>query len=106
MRWVSPHGIQTQAVLTSGNMKGNNGNSTVQDKYGKASWTSVVNQQLGERTALRLVQGSPLRSRRQRSVSRPTGPLYITVAGSTVGAAQAYPRTYPSENRYPDCRQL
>ncbi|MCX6630965.1 MAG: carboxypeptidase regulatory-like domain-containing protein [Candidatus Solibacter sp.] len=42
MRWVSPHGIQTQAVLTSGNMLGNNGNSTVQDKYGKASWTSVV----------------------------------------------------------------
>ena len=32
--------------------------------------------------------------------SRPTGALYITVAGSTVGAAQAYPRTYPSENRY------
>ena len=29
-----------------------------------------------------------------------TGPLYITIAGSTVGAAQAYPRTYPSENRY------
>jgi hypothetical protein len=29
-----------------------------------------------------------------------TGPLYITVAGSTIGAAQAYPRTYPSENRY------
>ncbi len=29
-----------------------------------------------------------------------TGPLYFTVAGSTVGAAQAYPRTYPSENRY------
>ena len=29
-----------------------------------------------------------------------TGATYITVAGSTVGAAQAYPRTYPSENRY------
>src|ERR1017187_9549534 len=31
---------------------------------------------------------------------RSTGPLYFTVAGTTLGSAQAYPRTYPSENRY------
>ena len=104
MHWVSPHGIQTQAVLTSGNMLGNNGNSTVQDKYGKASWTSVVDQQRGQRTALRLVQGPALRSGRERPVARETGPLYITVAGSTVGAAQAYPAHLPQRESLSDRR--
>jgi hypothetical protein len=99
MRWVSPHGIQTQAVLTSGNMLGNNGNSTVQDKYGKASWTSVVtNSSVNE---LRFGWFKDRLSDPASSDLYPsTGPVYITVAGSTVGAAQAYPRTYPSENRY------
>ncbi|MEO8370425.1 MAG: TonB-dependent receptor, partial [Candidatus Solibacter sp.] len=100
MRWVSPHGIQTQAVLTSGNMLGNNGNSTVQDKYGKASWTSVVtNSSVNE---LRFGWFKDRLSDPGASDLQPaeTGNLYVTIAGSTVGAAQAYPRTYPSENRY------
>ncbi|HXA51038.1 MAG TPA: carboxypeptidase regulatory-like domain-containing protein [Candidatus Acidoferrum sp.] len=99
MRWVSPHGIQTQAVLTSGNMLGNNGNSTVQDKYGKASWTSVVtNSSVNE---LRFGWFKDRLSDPGASDLYPeTGPVYITVAGATVGGAQAYPRTYPSENRY------
>ena len=100
MRWVSPHGIQTQAVLTSGAMLGNNGNSTVQDKYGKAAWTSVVtNNAVNE---LRFGWFKDRLSDPGASDLFPaeTGPLYITVAGATVGAAQAYPRTYPSENRY------
>jgi len=99
MRWVSPHGIQTQAVLTSGNMLGNNGNSTVQDKYGKASWTSVVTN-----SAVNELRFGWFKDRLSDPASSDlfpsTGPLYITIAGSTVGAAQAYPRTYPSENRY------
>jgi len=101
MRWVSPHGIQTQAVLTSGNMKGNNGNSTVQDKYGKAAWTSVVtNNAVNE---LRFGWFKDRLSDPGASDLYPaeTGALYINLAnGSTIGAAQAYPRTYPSENRY------
>ncbi len=99
MRWVSPHGIQTQAVLTGGAMLGNNGNSTVQDKYGKAAWTSVVtNNAVNE---LRFGWFKDRLSDPGASDLYPsTGPLYVTVAGSTVGGAQAYPRTYPSENRY------
>jgi hypothetical protein len=100
MRWVSPHGIQTQAVFPGGAMLGNNGNSTVQDKYGKAAWTSVVtNNAVNE---LRFGWFKDRLSDPGASDLFPaeTGPLYITVAGSTVGAAQGYPRTYPSENRY------
>ena len=100
MRWVSPHGIQTQAVLTSGNMLGNNGNSTVQDKYGKASWTSVVTSNAVNEVRFGWFKDRLSDPGASDLYPAETGPLYITVAGSTVGAAQAYPRTYPSENRY------
>ncbi len=100
MRWVSPHGIQTQAVLTSGNMLGNNGNSTVQDKYGKASWTSVVTSNSVNEMRFGWFKDRLSDPGASDLYPAETGPLYITVAGSTVGAAQAYPRTYPSENRY------
>lgn len=100
MRWVSPHGIQTQAVLSTGNALGNNGNSTVQDKYGKASWTAVVTP-----TAVNELRFGWFKDRLSdpgaSDLYPSTGPLYITLASNvTVGAAQAYPRTYPSENRY------
>jgi hypothetical protein len=100
MRWVSPHGIQTQSVLTNGNALANNGNSTVQDKYGKAAWTAVVtNNAVNE---LRFGWFKDRLSDPGASDLWPaeTGALYFTVAGTTLGAAQAYPRTYPSENRY------
>ena len=42
LRWLSPNGIQTQAVLTNGNGIGNNANSTVRTRYGRAQWTRVV----------------------------------------------------------------
>jgi hypothetical protein len=100
MRWVSPHGIQTQAVLTNGNMIGNNGNSTVQDKYGKASWTSVVTSNSVNEMRFGWFKDRLSDPGASDLYPAETGPLYITVAGSTVGAAQAYPRTYPSENRY------
>jgi outer membrane receptor protein involved in Fe transport len=100
MRWVSPHGIQTQAVLTSGNMLGNNGNSTVQDKYGKASWTSVVTSNAVNELRFGWFKDRLSDPGASDLYPAETGPLYITVAGSTVGAAQAYPRTYPSENRF------
>jgi hypothetical protein len=100
MRWVSPHGIQTQSVLTSGNMLGNNGNSTVQDKYGKASWTSVVTSNSVNEMRFGWFKDRLSDPGASDLYPAETGPLYITVAGSTVGAAQAYPRTYPSENRY------
>ena len=99
MHWRSPHGIQTQAVLTGGAALGNNGNSTVEDRYGKASWTSVVTP--SSVNELRFGWFKDRLSDPGASDLFPsTGATYITVAGSTVGAAQAYPRTYPSENRY------
>jgi len=99
MHWRSPHGIQTQAVLSNGNMLGNNGNSTVETRYGKASWTSILTPNLV--SELRYGWFKDRLSDPGASDLQPsTGARYITVAGSTVGAAQAYPRTYPSEQRH------
>ena len=100
MHWRSPHGIQTQAVLTGGAALGNNGNSTVEDRYGKASWTSVVTPNAVNELRFGWFKDRLSDPGASDLFPAETGPTYITVAGSTVGAAQAYPRTYPSENRY------
>jgi hypothetical protein len=99
MHWVSPHGIQTQTVLTGGGLLGNNGNSTVEDRYGKASWTFIP-----KATAVNELRFGWFKDRLSDPAASDlwpsTGPVYITVAGATVGGTQAYPRTFPSENRF------
>ncbi|MGJ5814208.1 TonB-dependent receptor [Paludibaculum fermentans] len=99
MHWRSPYGIQTQAVLTNGNMLGNNGNSTVETRYGKASWTRIVTPNLVNEVRYGWFKDR-LSDPGASDLWPETGGLYVTVAGSTVGAAQAYPRTYPSEMRH------
>ncbi len=99
MHWVSPDGIQTQSVLNSGAMLGNNGNSTVETRYGNFDWTFIINPNALNDFRLGWFKdrlSDPAASQLWPS----TGPLYISVAGATVGAAQAYPRTYPSEQRF------
>ena len=100
MHWRSPHGIQTQAVLTGGAALGNNGNSTVEDRYGKAAWTAVVTPNAVNELRFGWFKDRLSDPGASDLFPAETGATYITVAGSTVGAAQAYPRTYPSENRY------
>jgi len=99
MHWRSPYGIQTQAVLTNGNMIGGNGNSTVETRYGKASWTKVV----GSSAVNELRFGwfkDRLADPGSSDLWPSTGALVIALNGSAVGAAAAYPRVFPSENRY------
>jgi hypothetical protein len=100
LHWVSPHGIQTQTVLTGGAMIGDNGNSTVESRYGKASWTRILSN-----SAVNEFRFGWFKDRLSDPASgdlwpKETGGLYLTVAGSTVGASRGYPRTYPSENRF------
>jgi hypothetical protein len=100
MHWRSPHGIQTQSVLTNGNALGNNGNSTVEDRYGKASWTAVPTAASVNEFRFGWFKDRLSDPSASDLFPTETGATYITVASSTVGAAQAYPRTYPSENRF------
>jgi outer membrane receptor for ferrienterochelin and colicin len=100
MHWRSPHGIQTQAVLTNGNAIANNGNSTVETRYGKASWTSIIRPNLLNEFRFGYFKDRLSDPAASDLWPKETGGLYITLYGTTIGAAQAYPRTYPSEQRY------
>ena len=42
LRWLSPNGIQTQAVRNDGAAVGGNGDSTVRARYGRLSWMSIL----------------------------------------------------------------
>jgi hypothetical protein len=100
MHWASPHGIQTQAVLTNGNMLANNGNSTVETRYGKASWTRILGSSTVNEFRFGLFKDRLSDPAAGDLFPAETGPLNITVAGSQIGAAQGYPRTQPSELRF------
>lgn len=39
LRWISPNGLQTAAVLNNGSGVGNNATSTVRARYGRLAWT-------------------------------------------------------------------
>jgi hypothetical protein len=100
MHWRSPHGIQTQAVLSNGNAVGNNGNSTVETRYGKASWTSLITN-----SSVNEVRFGWFKDRLSDPAASDlfppeTGPLYMSLGGATIGAATQYPRTMPSEQRF------
>jgi hypothetical protein len=103
MHWRSLHGIQTQAVLTAGNALGGNGNSTVETRYGKASWTRIVNANSVNEFRFGWFKDRLSDPAASDLWPAATGPLSIRLSGSAttdVGAAQAYPRTRPSENRF------
>ncbi|MBI3207553.1 MAG: TonB-dependent receptor [Candidatus Solibacter usitatus] len=100
LHWVSPNGIQTQAVLTTGAALGNNANSTVFTDYARASWTSIPTTSTTNELRLGWFKdrlGDPESS---GLWPKETGPLSITLNGSNIGAASAYPRVRPSEQRY------
>jgi hypothetical protein len=99
MHWRSPDGIQTQGVLTSGNMLGGNGNSTVETRYGKASWTALVSPNAVNELRFGWFKdrlSDPAASQLWPS----TGALGLFIGSSAIGAATSYPRTFPSEQRF------
>ena len=101
LRWISPNGIQTQAVLTNGNGIGNNANSTVRTRYGRAQWTRVV-----APTAVNEFRFGWFKDRlfddiNPELIPPVTGRLGLTVAGqANLGTAIDYPRLNPSEQRF------
>jgi len=100
MHWRSPHGIQTQAVLTNGNALANNANSTVETRYGKGSWTSIIKPNMLNEFRFGWFKDRLSDPAASDLFPKETGALGITLAGTTVGAATSYPRTLPSEQRF------
>ncbi|MEO8592159.1 MAG: carboxypeptidase regulatory-like domain-containing protein [Candidatus Solibacter sp.] len=99
MHWDSPHGNQTQAVVTNGSLLGSNGNSTVENRVAKAAWTVVVNANAVNELRYGWFKDRLADSATGDLFPKETGPLTVSIAGSSVGAAIQYPRIKPSENR-------
>ena len=100
LRWISPNGIQTQAVLNNGNGVGNNANSTVRTRYGRLSWTSIPKSTMVNELRYGWFKDRLFDDVAGDLIPALTGRVQITVQGQTnLGVADAYPRLNPSENR-------
>jgi len=101
LRWVSPNGLQTQAVLNNGNGVGNNANSSVRSKYGRAVWTSIVNPNAVNEARFGWFNDKQFDYPIDALAIPGIGSLGINLTGQTnLGTATDYPRTNPLENRY------
>ncbi len=101
LRWVSPNGLQTQAVLNNGNGVGNNVNSSVRAKYGRLAWTSIATSNMVNEFRFGWYKDKQFDYPNDALAIPGIGFLGINVTGqSNLGTATDYPRTNPSENRY------
>jgi outer membrane receptor protein involved in Fe transport len=101
LRWVSPNGLQTQAVLNNGNGVGNNVNSSVRAKYGKAAWTFIPTPTAVNEFRFGWFNDKQYDYPNDALAIPGIGFLGISVTGqSNLGTATDYPRKNPLENRY------
>jgi outer membrane receptor protein involved in Fe transport len=101
LRWVSPNGLQTQAVLNNANGVGNNVNSSVRSKYGRFTWTSVPTNTMVNEFRFGWFYDKQFDYPNDALGIPGIGFLGISITGQTnLGTATDYPRTNPSENRY------
>ena len=101
LRWVSPNGLQTQAVLNNGNGVGNNVNSSVRSKYGRAAWTYIISPAVLNEARFGWFNDKLFDYPNDALAIPGIGFLGINLTGqSNLGTATDYPRTNPLENRY------
>lgn len=101
LRWVSPNGLQTQAVLNNGNGVGNNANSSVRAKYGRFSWTAIPTSSMVNEFRFGWFNDKQFDYLNDALAIPGIGFLGISITGqSNLGTAVDYPRTNPLENRY------
>ncbi len=101
LRWVSPNGLQTQAVLNNGNGVGNNVNSSVRDKFGRVAWTSIPTPTMVNEFRFGWFNDKQYDYPNDALAIPGIGFLGINITGQTnLGTATDYPRKNPLENRY------
>lgn len=98
--WESPNGIQTQAVLNNGNGIGNNANSTVRTRYGRATWTTIISNNAVNEARYGYFKDRLFDDASPEFLTPELGRAGLTVANvSNLGYATSYPRLNPSEQR-------
>ncbi len=101
LRWISPNGIQTQAVLNDGAGIGSNANSTVRTRYGRADWTSIITPSLVNEARFGWFKDRLFDDASPEFITPQAQRAGLTVASvSNLGYATSYPRLNPSEQRF------
>jgi hypothetical protein len=102
LRWVSPHGIQaTGIVFNSGNLIGNNADSTVRNAYGKAGLTTILNSSMVNELRWGWFKDRLYDPASPDFLYPGLGIAGLTVSGTAnLGVATSYPRLNPSERRF------
>ncbi len=101
LRWLSPNGIQTAAVLNNGAAIGNNGLSTVRARNGRLAWTSLVSP-----TVVNEFRFGWFKDRQADDVINDYLPFTgfagtLTINGVTnLGSPNYLPRVQPTEDRF------
>lgn len=98
MRFISPNGIQTGAVLTNGSALTGNGLDSVRDRYARFAHTYVVSPSVVNEFRFGWFKD---RQADQTGLYQPAfGNLTLSVNGVALGIANYLPRVNPSENRF------
>lgn len=100
LKWISPNGIATAAALNTGAALGNNGDSTVRTRYGRASWTSIASATIVNELRYGWFKDRLFDSPNEKLFPS-IGAITLTVQSqANLGVADYLPRLNPSENRH------
>ena len=101
LRWISPSGIQTAAILNNGGALGNNGLSTARSRNARLAWTSIVSNTMVNEFRFGWLKD------RQADDLVPGALPYTGFAGTltingvaNLGAPNYLPRVQPTEDRF------
>lgn len=101
LRWISPNGIQTQAVLNNGAGVGNNGDSTVRTRWLRLSWTALPDNTKVNELRLGWFKDRLFDDVNPKLIPPETGRVQISVQGQgNLGVVDYLPRLNPDEVRW------
>jgi hypothetical protein len=101
LRWASPNGYQTQAVLNNGEGLGDNGSSNVRTRYGRIAWTAIRGGSHINELRFGWFKDRHADNLNPQLLPPGTGLAQIVVEGQkNLGVLTEAPRLNPSENRF------
>jgi len=100
MHWLSPNGIQTGSVVTSGGAISSNGNSVARVREGRAAWTALPNSSLVNEFHFGWLNDRQSDDINPALIGSDLGYLYLSVQAQQIGSVYYLPRVEPNEYRY------
>lgn len=101
LRWISPNGIQTEAVVNTGSGVGRNGDSTVRTRYGRVSWISLPANNKVNEFRFGWFKDRLFDDLNPKLIPQATGKIQLSVQGQGyLGVIDYLPRLNPDEMRF------